>query len=397
MKSPELNRYNLNHLRDENALMRRGLISPKPRIFDLTQTGEHTQMSFALQAVMGDHIPKFGNRAYERTIERAINTNIYDDQSAIFAEDLLSLRGYKDKDGDSDRRQSEIEKLITDEEFVIVQLPWKREDSFRRIPREETFNEITQSREIGITKDNTRDGLNNDRFLDLGAGVAGRIFMGQVSVGAKHITLVDGGIIKPHRGNRVQGPFISSIGENQAVYYVKQGYDINPYGDFTAIPKFAGDPSANPDEVSLEGLIDTHDFVIDGMDQLVKKSETHVKAQEKGKPVVQITDAGSGIIVLFDAPHTEFYPFYGRLDPSVHEKVANLPEEEFIPVAKTIFMGQDNITEEFEEAFEITENAGYSHIPQSGRAATKAAGYAVDVYAWWKEGQIEVPYEAVFT
>ena len=114
----------------------------------------------------------------------------------------------------------------------------------------------------------------------VGGGVGGKIGLSLANAGAQDVTIVDGAPINPHRGSRASGPFVPSMGENQATYYVKQMLELNPFGNYRAIPKFIGDAEKDPNVADMRTLIKDATFVYQEIDKLDIKGDIHLIAQE---------------------------------------------------------------------------------------------------------------------
>lgn len=375
----------------EQEAMRRGETIPRVQFYDPTDKYDKKRLTQDLKAATGKRIILPLSVFSERVKRRAERQGIYRNTIEIFSRDILKLDGYSEND---DEFQEQLQQRDNPENYLIVRYPWL--NAFVTVPHHDEFRRITQSREYGITSEKAQTGLAKDHFLVVGGGVGGRIAVSLAGAGAEHVTLIDASPISPHRGSRSSGPFLPQIGENQAIYYVKQMLELNPYGEYTAIPQYIGDPSKTQNVADMDALIDWSNFIFQEIDQLEMKGEIHMRAQSKRKLCAQITDAGTGTIILLDDPKFQLPPFNGRLTPEVHAAMQQMDPDDkdaFLYKAVEVYMGYANISPHFEHALHISKNAGFKHIPQSGRAASKAGAEAVNLYCEYADGKITGPVE----
>lgn len=380
-----------------NEKMNRGDIPPKVDFYDPTNATDLRKLTIDMQAAMGKKIILPWDKFRDRVEKKAKEKGVFNDAIELYSRDALRLeKGETYYENLDEEYRADIQLRDNPENYMIVYYPWH--NTFTKVARQPEYDKSTQSRETGIKSEAAQQYLEENNFLVLGGGVGGRIGVSLAGAGARNITLVDKSPINPHRVSRASGPVVPQMGENQATFYVKQMLDLNPYGNFTAIPKYIGDPSKNPDVANMDDLINWSDFIFQEIDQLDIKGEIHMRAREKQKLCAQITDAGMGTIILLDDPTFQEYPFNSRLTPEVHAQMLQMDHKDrptFLAKAREIFMGEQNITEDFSKAFEISRAKGYTHIPQSGIAANKAGAEAVKLVCDVADGKITSTLEKV--
>lgn len=380
-----------------NEAMKRGDIPPEVIRYDTLNEADRRKLSIDMQAAMGKKIILPWEKFRERVEKKAKEKGVYNDAFELYSRDALRLEKgetyYEDRE---EEYQADVQLRDNPENYIIAYYPWL--NTFTKVARQPEYTTSSQSRETGIKSEAAQRYLEENNFLVVGGGVGGRIAVSLAGAGAQHITLVDKAPINPHRISRASGPVVPQMGENQATFYVKQMLELNPYGDYQAIPKYIGDPKKGEEYEDIDQLLDWSDVNFQEIDQLDIKGEFHMKARQKRKLCAQITDAGMGTIILLDDPNFIQYPFNGRLTPEVYAQMQLMDKSDksaFLAKAREIFMGEENITEEFKRAFEISKEKGYTHIPQSGIAANKAGAEAVKLICDIADGKITGPIEKI--
>lgn len=368
---------------------------PRVNFYDLTEPTGVRGLTIALKRARGRRLVSPGAMFANRTERKAKEEGIYRDRYELFSKDALALghpKGYWD-----DKEEELAQRTAEDDDpsnYLIVEYSWKHNNRFNKIHRKSELERVMYSRRVGIHSDISWEAGKREKVAWLGQGVGSPMTLEFTRNGARHLTILDGGIVTPHDGNRQWGPFIPSIGENHAIYTAKQVLQLNPYVDLECIPQNASMRDA-PSTYPMQGVVDGSSFLFDEMDSLLDKADLRFLAFEAGKPVGQITDLGKGIAVQFDDPRTGRYPCNGRLTPEVYEELQreNLKDFDiFMHYAVNIFMGAENITPEVRRAFEESRERNFYHIPQSGIAASKSGSAAYELFEAYYEDR-EIPAE----
>ena len=149
--------------------------------------------------------------------------------------------------------------------------------------------ELWDSRTRRLLGDAAADELAQKHVLVLGlGGVGGYVAEFLARCGVGKLTLVDGDRAALSNLNRQLPALRSTLGEYKAEVLARRFADINPAGEFVAVPRFI-----KPEEVSELLASARFDGAVDAIDDVPAKVAFLVECVRRGLPVVSSMGAGN--------------------------------------------------------------------------------------------------------
>lgn len=149
--------------------------------------------------------------------------------------------------------------------------------------------ELWDSRTRRLLGDASVNMLANKHLLVLGlGGVGGYVAEFLARCGAGKLTLVDGDKVALSNLNRQLSALRSTVGEYKAEVLARRFADINPAGEFVAVPRFV-----RPDDVAELLASAEFDGAVDAIDDVPAKVAFLVECVRRGLPVVSSMGAGN--------------------------------------------------------------------------------------------------------
>ena len=173
--------------------------------------------------------------------------------------------------------------------------------------------ELWDSRTRRLLGDAAADKLAKKHFLILGlGGVGGYVAEFLARCGVGKLTLVDGDRAALSNLNRQLPALRSTLGEYKAEVLARRFADINPAGEFVAVPRFV-----KPEAVSELLGSAKFDGAVDAIDDVPAKVAFLVECVRRGLPVVSSMGAGN------------------KLDPGMVE-TADIAKSHGCPLARAV-------------------------------------------------------------
>ena len=149
--------------------------------------------------------------------------------------------------------------------------------------------ELWDSRTRRLLGDASVNMLAKRHLLVLGlGGVGGYVAEFLARCGAGKLTLVDGDKVALSNLNRQLPALRSTVGEYKAEVLARRFADINPAGEFVAVPRFV-----SPDDVAELLASAEFDGAVDAIDDVPAKVAFLVGCVRRGLPVVSSMGAGN--------------------------------------------------------------------------------------------------------
>lgn len=269
---------------------------PEVHLYRLAEESEREGFLNSLRNIPSEAglTPWQGNTDEEIVFE-ALDRGVYVDKFSLQSKDLADSGGATD---------------LSEFDSTIAEFSWKTNGRFVRALNKEPFYEVTFSRNRHLIPDEVQQALRQKKFIIAGMGVGTSVAYLLALSGAENFTVIDGGIKKPHDGNRLIGANVGEFGLNHAIGWTRIALEANPYINVECIPHNLG-------EGELEKILAREDSPIffELTDDLRFKLRSRMLADTH-----MVTDVGFGSISHID---TRGLPFQGRWSDALASRLQN--------------------------------------------------------------------------